>query len=84
MGRLIQLASAGVMFSARWGKGKRPPKPQKTLDKMAFFRYNLFRLAAGGKQGEKVKPEGCFIMEPTRNPRGGPKDEQTEKRLFAR
>ena len=68
------------MFSAHWSNGKGPAKNQKTLDKMAFFRYNLFRLAAGGKQGEKVKPEGCFIMEPTRNPRGGPKkDEQTEK-----
>ena len=81
---MIQLASAGVMFSAHWGKGKRPLKPQKTLDKMAFFRYNLFRLAAGGKQGEKGKPGGGFFMGPTRNPRGGPKDEQTEKRLFAR
>ena len=81
---MIQLASAGVMFSAHWSNGKGPAKNQKTLDKMAFFRYNLFRLAAGGKQGEKVKPEGCFIMAPTRNPRGGPKDEQTEKRLFAR
>ena len=82
---MILLERVGVMFSARLGKEKDYQNPQKTLDKMAFFRYNLFRLAAGGKQGEKVKPEGCFIMEPTRNPRGGPKkDEQTEKRMFAR
>ena len=45
-------------------KDHRPPK--KHLTKRQFLGIIDLGLRQGKKQGEKVKPEGCFIMEPSR------------------
>lgn len=51
-------------------------KPKKHLTKRQFLGIIDLGLRKGGKPGEKVKPEGCFIMEPPETRAAGQKDEK--------